>query len=158
MSLDDAIEGGLTWSDFVSCLLEENQDDSHNQAPAWCFALLLGKYLMDECAFISLEDISDALPPYREEVVPVTMDKRLREAYDALEEEIRKCLKEHRGNSSIVSTMLNALLSWPDHPHGFGTLHGSEFDPETHCRERFIIAETVDLDKNEVYAKETRPD
>jgi hypothetical protein len=75
---------------------------------------------MDQCAFISLEGISDALPPYREEVVPVTMDKRLREAYDALEEEIRKCLKEHRGNSSVVSTMLNALLSWPDHPYGSG--------------------------------------
>lgn len=116
--------------------------------------LLFGKYLMDQCAFISLEDISDALPPYREEVVPVTMDRSLREAYDALEEEIRKCLKEHRGNSSVVSTMLNALLSWPDHPYDFGTLYGSEFDPETRCRERFVIAETVDLDKNLAYAKE----
>jgi hypothetical protein len=38
VSLADAIEGGLTWSDFVLCLLEENQDDSHNQVPAWCFA------------------------------------------------------------------------------------------------------------------------
>jgi superfamily II DNA or RNA helicase len=116
--------------------------------------LLFGKYLMDQCAFISLEDISDALPPYREEVVPVTMDRPLREAYDALEEEIRKCLKAHRGNSSVVSTMLNALLSWPDHPYGFGTLYGSEFDPETRCRERFVIAETVDLDRNLAYAKE----
>ena len=36
--------------------------------------LLFGKYLMDHCAFISLEDISDALPSCREEVVSVTMD------------------------------------------------------------------------------------
>ena len=50
--------------------------------------------------------------------------------------------------------MLNALLAWPDHPYGFGTLYGSEFDPETKCRESFVIAETVDLDKNETYAKE----
>ena len=56
--------------------------------------LLFGKYLMDHCAFISLEDISDALPPYREEVVPVTMDKPLREAYEALEEEIRALPEE----------------------------------------------------------------
>jgi len=116
--------------------------------------LLFGKYLMDHCAFISLEDISDALPSYREEVVCVTMDKPLRVAYDDLEEEIRQCLKEHLGNSSVASTMLNALLAWPDHPYGFGTLYGSEFNPETRCRERFVIAETLDFDKSEIYAKE----
>jgi hypothetical protein len=31
---------------------------------------------------------------------------------------------------------------------------GSEFNPETKCRESFVIAETVDLDKSRVYAKE----
>ena len=116
--------------------------------------LLFGKYLMDHCAFIGLEDISDGLPSYREEVVPVAMEEPLKTLYEELEEEITACLKEHRGNSSVASTMLNALLAWPDHPYGFGTLYGSEFDPETKCRESFVIAETVDLDKNETYAKE----
>ena len=116
--------------------------------------LLFGKYLMDHCAFIGLEDISDGLPSYREEVVSVAMEAPLKTAYEELEEEITACLKEHRGNSSVASTMLNALLAWPDHPYGFGTLYGSEFDPETKCRESFVIAETVDLDKNETYAKE----
>ena len=50
--------------------------------------------------------------------------------------------------------MLNALLAWPDHPYGFGTLYGSEFDPETKCRVSFVIAETVDLDQHQTYAKE----
>jgi hypothetical protein len=130
---------------------------------------------MDHCAFIGLEDISDGLPSYREEVVPVAMEEPLKSAskelpykflsalprplagpyaYEELEEEITACLKEHRGNSSVASTMLNALLAWPDHPYGFGTLYGSEFDPETKCRETFVIAETVDLDTNETYAKE----
>jgi hypothetical protein len=116
--------------------------------------LLFGKYLMDHCAFIGLEDISDGLPSYREEVVPVAMRDPLRSAYEELEEEIRACLKEHRGNSSVVSTMLNTLLAWPDHPYGFGTLYGSEFNPETKCRESFVIAETVDLDRSLIYAKE----
>ena len=116
--------------------------------------LLFGKYLMEHCAFIGLEDISDGLPSYREEVVPVAMEDPLKTAYEELEEEITACLKEHRGNSSVASTMLNALLAWPDHPYGFGTLYGSEFDPETKCRQSFVIAETVDLDKNETYAKE----
>jgi hypothetical protein len=70
------------------------------------------------------------------------------------EEEIRACVKQHRGNHSVVSTMLNTLLAWPDHPYGFGTLYGSEFNPETRCRERFVIAETMDLDKNQICAKE----
>lgn len=116
--------------------------------------LLFGKYLMDHCAFVGLEDISANLPSYREEVVPVAMEKVLKTAYEQLEEEITACLKEHRGNHSVVSTMLNTLLAWPDHPYGFGTLYGSEFNPETKCRERFVIAETVDLDKDQMYAKE----
>ena len=116
--------------------------------------LLFGKYLMDHCAFVGLEDISANLPSYREEVVPVTMDQALKDAYQHLEEEITACLKEHRGNHSVVSTMLNTLLAWPDHPYGFGTLYGSEFNPETKCRERFVIAETVDLNVGQMYAKE----
>ena len=109
---------------------------------------------MDHCAFIGLDDISDGLPSYHEEVVPVAMEQPLKAAYEQLEEEITACLKEHRGNSSVAGTMLNALLAWPDHPYGFGTLYGSEFNPETKCRERFVIAETVDLDKSTTYAKE----
>jgi len=34
---------------------------------------LFGRHLMNLGAFVSLEDISDALPPYREEVVGVEM-------------------------------------------------------------------------------------
>ncbi|HKS76438.1 MAG TPA: hypothetical protein VJQ82_24705 [Terriglobales bacterium] len=116
--------------------------------------LLFGKYLMDHCAFVGLEDISANLPSYREEVVAVMMDRVLKTAYEQLEEEITACLKRHRGNHSVVSTMLNTLLAWPDHPYDFGTLYGSEFNPETKCRERFVIAETVDLDKGQMYAKE----
>jgi superfamily II DNA or RNA helicase len=117
--------------------------------------LLFGKYLMEHCAFIGLEDISDGLPSYREEVVSVGMEEPLKSAYQELEEEIRACLKEHRGNSSVVSTMLNTLLAWPDHPYGFGTLYGSEFNPETGCRESFVIAETVDVAPSRTYAKES---
>jgi len=116
--------------------------------------LLFGRFLMESCAFISLEDISDALPPYREDVISVPLEEPLKSAYQDLEQEITTCVKQHRGNRSVLSTMLNALLCYPDHPYGFGTLHGSEYDPETKCREQFIIAETADLDKQCCYAKE----
>ena len=116
--------------------------------------MLFGRFLMSLGAFISLEDISEALPPYKEEVVAVEMDPPLRKAYEQLEEDIKNALKEHRGNQSVVSVALNALLLYPDRPFHLGNLYGSEYDPETQRREKFLIAETQDLDEECVYAKE----
>src|SRR5208282_3405663 len=82
--------------------------------------LLFGRFLMGLGAFVSLEDISDALPPYQEEVVSVEMDPKLKEAYEGLEEDIKEALREHRGNQSVISVALNALLAYPDRPFGFG--------------------------------------
>ena len=116
--------------------------------------LLFGKYLMDTCAFVSLEDISDALPAYREDVVSVELAGKLKDAYQQLQDDITATLQEHRGNRSVLSTMLNALLVYPDHPYGLGTLYGSRYNPEIQQRETFVIAETEDLDEGEVYPKE----
>jgi hypothetical protein len=118
--------------------------------------LLFGRFLMSLGAFVSLEDISDALPPYREEVVSIEMDQPLKKAYEDLEEDIKKALREHRGNQSVISVALNALLAYPDRPFAFGDLIGREFNPETQRREPFLIAATRDLDQNLVYAKERR--
>ncbi|MHB8411228.1 MAG: helicase-related protein [Candidatus Acidiferrales bacterium] len=118
--------------------------------------LLFGRFLMSLGAFISLEDISEALPPYREEVVSVEMDPPLKEAYRELEESVKTALKEHRGNQSVMSVALNALLLYPDRPFRLGNLYGWEYDPETQRRETFLIAQTQDLSEEHVYAKERR--
>src|SRR5437867_854655 len=118
--------------------------------------LLFGKYLMNMAAFVSLEDISDALPPYNEEVVAVEMDSMLAKAYEKLEDDITAALREHHGNSSVISTALNALLLYPDRPYDLGTLYGYRTDKETGERERFVISEPADLDRKYVYAKEQR--
>ena len=118
--------------------------------------LLFGRFLMSLGAFISLEDISEALPRYHEEVISVEMDAVLREAYSALEKDVKKALEEHRRNSTVMSVALNALLLYPDRPFGLGSLYGYEYDPETKRRERFLIAETLDLNQEYVYAKEKR--
>jgi hypothetical protein len=89
-------------------------------------------------------------------VVSIEMDQPLKKAYEDLEEDIKKALREHRGNQSVISVALNALLAYPDRPFGFGDLMGREFNPETQRREPFLIAETPDLDQNLVYAKERR--
>jgi superfamily II DNA or RNA helicase len=118
--------------------------------------LLFGEFLMQLCAFVFLEDISDELPPYEETYISVPMDEDMREAYRALEEDIRQALKKHRGNRSVLSTMLNTLLLYPDHPFGLGTLYGSEFDPELKRKVRFVIAQPPDLPEEQIYSKERR--
>jgi len=118
--------------------------------------LLFGKYLMNMAAFVSLEDISDGLPPYTEEVVTVDMDPTLAFAYAKLEEDVTAALREYHGNPSVISTAMNALLLYPDRPYGLGTLYGYRVDKETGERERFVISEPADLDANYVYAKERR--
>ena len=118
--------------------------------------LLFGEFLMQLCAFVFLEDISAELPPYEETFVSVPMDERLRIAYQVLEEDIRAALKEHKGNRSVLSTMLNALLLYPDHPYGLGTLYGTKFDPELGRKVKFVIAQPQDLPQGSLYGKERR--
>ena len=65
-------------------------------------------------------------------------------------------MREHRGNQSIISVALNALLAYPDRPYGFGDLMGREFNPETGRRESFLISATRDLNEKLIYAKERR--
>jgi superfamily II DNA or RNA helicase len=118
--------------------------------------LLFGEFLMQLCAFVFLEDISGELPTYEEDYVSVAMDPLMMAAYRELEDAIRKALKEHRGNRSVLSTMLNTLLLYPDHPYQLGTLYGKEFDEELKRNVRFVIAETRDLPQEQLYSKERK--
>ena len=118
--------------------------------------LLFGHFLMDTAAFLSLEDISEALPPYREEVLSVEMDPVLRQAYSKLEEDIRSALREYRGSQSVLSVSMNALLLYPDRPFLMGDLTASVLNPENGERERVVISSPADLDREFRYAKERR--
>jgi superfamily II DNA or RNA helicase len=118
--------------------------------------LLFGRFLMELGAFVSLDDISDALPSYEEEVVSIEMDPILAKTYEQIETDIKRALEEHRGNQSVISTGLNALMLYPDRPFDLGTLHGYCVDPETGERERFVITDPPDLDQHFIYAKERR--
>jgi hypothetical protein len=118
--------------------------------------LLFGQFLMELGAFVSLEDISCDLPSYTEEVIGIEMDPPLRSAYHQLEEDVKRALKDHRGNHSVMSVGLNALLMYADRPYDIGELSGWEFNPETGRRERFLIARPEDLNRECLQAKERR--
>ena len=116
--------------------------------------LLFGKFLMNTTAFLSLEDISDNLPRYDESVISVDMDDSLQKAYEQLEQDIRSAMKEHRGNKSLMSILLNTLLLYPDHPYGFDRIWARAFDPQTKEYVRFLVTEPANLSQDAVYAKE----
>jgi hypothetical protein len=118
--------------------------------------LLFGRFLLELGAFVSLEDISDALPPYQEEVIPIEMDAPLASAYADLERDIKDALQAHPGNQSVISTGMNALLVYPDRPFGLGDLIGYAVNEETGERERFVISSPPDLEESVAYAKERR--
>lgn len=116
--------------------------------------LLFGKFLMNTTAFLSLEDISDNLPRYDESVISVDMDETLREAYEELEEDIREAIREHRGNKSLMSILLNTLLLYPDHPYGFKEIWARALDPSTREYVKFLVTEPRGLPQETLYAKE----
>jgi hypothetical protein len=116
--------------------------------------LLFGKFLMSSTAFLSLEDISDNLPRYDESVISVDMDETLQKAYEQLEEEIRAAMKEHRGNKSLMSILLNTLLLYPDHPYDFDQIWAQAYDPQSREYVRFLVTEPENLTRDALYAKE----
>lgn len=118
--------------------------------------LLFGHFLMDTAAFLSLEDISEALPPYQEEVLAVDMDPILKSAYSKLEEDIKEALREYRGSQSVLSVGMNALLLYPDRPFSMGDLVAYAQNPDSGEREKVVISSPADLDQRFVYAKELR--
>ena len=118
--------------------------------------LLFGKYLMESTAFITLEDISDRLPSYEESVLTVGMDGELAKAYEEIEKDITSAMKEHRGNKSLMSVMLNTLLLYPDHPFGIEEIWGKKFDPKEGCMVPFFVTKPPSLPETEVYPKEER--
>jgi hypothetical protein len=118
--------------------------------------LVFGKFLMASTAFVTLEDIAAYLPSYEESVVEVEMDVDLGKAYARIEQDIRKAVKENRGNRSLMSLMMHRLLLYPDHPFGIGEVWGKRFNPTIGGYEPFLVTTAPDLPEDFVYAKERK--
>jgi len=119
-----------------------------------CSPMLFGNHLMDSTAFVSLEDIAEALPPYSETVIEVAAGDTLRDAYDDLAEQIKKTINQYPKDKGLRSIMLNTLLCYPDHPFGFETIYRKMWDRK--AREYVIIkvADPAVLDHKVIYPKE----
>ncbi len=118
--------------------------------------LLFGHFLMDTAAFLSLEDIAEALPAYQEDVLTVRMDPELATAYRSLEKDIKKALEEYGRSQSVLSVGMNALLLYPDRPFDMGNLTAYVQDRESGERQKVLISTPAELDRGFHYAKERR--
>ena len=119
-----------------------------------CSPLLFGKFLMENTAFVSLEDIARDLPSYTESVIPVAMDEELSKAYTDILEAIKKALEEYPRNPSLTSLMLNTLLCYPDHPFGFDSIYGKIKDKQTGAIQVVHVCDPAELDQSKLYPKE----
>ena len=77
--------------------------------------LVFTKFLLENAAFISLSDISEGLPGYREIPVSIEMDNELREAYTTLENDLRRSVGFNSvGGFKALGSLVQALSVFPD--------------------------------------------
>ena len=74
--------------------------------------LVIGKYLLERTCFVRLVDVIDGLPPYEESVITLKMDEVQKNEYETFESKLRDSVRS--GGMRVLSSMLQALLSYPD--------------------------------------------
>ena len=110
--------------------------------------LIFSNHLLDKCIFLHLQDISSELPPITEQVIPITMNRDLKEAYDALEFSLISAVRQElvKGSKSLLGIYLTNLLSYPDRPFNN--------KPIIHPHTEKLIALPEELSEHSNYPKE----
>lgn len=109
--------------------------------------LVFTKFLLENAAFISQEDISSGLPAYTEIPVPIEMDDDLRSAYNSLETEVQGNIKGGF-NLKIMGQLIQTLSIYPDMPYNVSNV----IHPDT----GEVIVEPPSLDSSVLRNKEAR--
>jgi len=77
---------------------------------------VLVSLILENAVFIKLSDISNDLPPYKEDVISVEMSEQQGSEYRKLEQklmsEVRRALA--RGSKALLGKMVNSLYGFPD--------------------------------------------
>ena len=80
--------------------------------------LVYSRFLMENTAFLSLNDMGKDLPEYEEIPLPLKMNKAVGNEYHRLENEFRELFKNKDIAAKILSASLNLLTVFPDQPYG----------------------------------------
>lgn len=81
--------------------------------------LVFTKFLLENCAFLCLEDISEGLPGYREIPVPCNMDDDVKLGYQEIKQAFKSTIGGRSGKGmKTMSQMVNLMSVYPDQPWG----------------------------------------
>ena len=78
--------------------------------------LVFTKFLLNNTAFISLDDMTEGLPSYTEIPMGVDMSSEVREGYRLYEQAISNNAFQ-QGSLKIMGQMVRAMTNYPDAPH-----------------------------------------
>ena len=95
--------------------------------------LVYCRFLLENAAFLSLNDMGKDLPEYEEIPVPCHMPYVVNQAYTKMETILKKTLvSDPQLGNKLMSTYLNLLSVYPDQPYGHDPIPhplGSEYEP-----------------------------
>ena len=78
---------------------------------------LFTEFLLDKAIFISLSDMSNALPDYKEIPIGIDMDEASRDGYNSAIQQVRTILENNDNNGRAVSFIVSQKLNtYPDEP------------------------------------------
>lgn len=81
--------------------------------------IVFTKFLLENSVFLSLSDMDGGLPKYEEIPISVPMDEELRNAYEALERDLREAcsFRANNGGVKMMGSLLQTLSVYPDMPY-----------------------------------------
>ena len=111
--------------------------------------IVFTNFLLENAAFISLEDIGAGLPGYEEIPIPVEMDAELANAYRLLQPRLGNVMGGGRGRGfKTMGQMLVAMSAYPDQPY--------DQPPIIHPDTGQTVLSLPDLNKDTLRNKESR--
>ena len=113
---------------------------------------LYGRHLIDSTLFLTLDDVSDNLPSLDERPISVPMSEPQAAEYARIEQALGSAVKEllRKGSRKLLSTMLQTLLAWPDHPYNWKEL--GYYDSDHHWQ---AVVTPQNLPDNRYHPKES---
>lgn len=88
--------------------------------------IVFPKFLLENSAFINLDDIAEALPGYEEIPVPIDMPEDLERGYKQLETGVHNLLAANGRPARLMSSLVQLLTYYPDQPYDQSPVYDME--------------------------------
>lgn len=115
-------------------------------------------HMLEQAVFLSLDDVSEALPEYSEHVVTCDMAGEQRDHYEQMKDHLRNVVSEmlRQNDRRLLGPMLTALLAWPDYPFDWKAIgYKDQYLSVSGWKKRYCkVWEPASLSRSIIYPKE----